>query len=142
MIRQSKATAVWKGNLKGGLGMISSGSSAYKDLSYTFKPRFEDAPGTNPEELIASAHAACFSMALSGELGKANLTPESIETTATATLDTIDGKATVTEIHLATKVHAGAANADAIRKAAETAKSNCPISRLLNAKVTLEVSVV
>ena len=142
MSKHSNATAVWKGDLKSGIGMMSAASGAFKSVSYTFKTRFEDAPGTNPEELIAAAHAACFSMAFSGELNKAGITPESIETTATTTLEPIEGKQTVTEVHLDSKVTAPGADEAAIQTAGDNAKAGCPISRLLNAKVTLNVSVV
>lgn len=142
MIKQSQATAVWKGDLKSGTGVIDSQHGAIKHVGYNFAKRFEDQQGSNPEELIAAALASCFSMAFSGELGKSNITPESISTNATTSLDQVDGKPTVTEVHLTTEVKAGNADKDVIRRAAETAKSGCPISRLLNAKVTLDVNVI
>src|SRR6476620_12679754 len=95
-----KATAVWSGGLKDGNGKISTDSGVLKDTQYSFSTRFEDGIGTNPEELIAAAHAGCFSMALSGQLGAANLTAESIKTTATVTLDKVDGGFAVTTVHL------------------------------------------
>lgn len=140
MIKQSQATAVWKGDLKGGSGVINSQHGAVRHVEYNFSKRFEDQPGVNPEELIAAAHAACFSMALSAELAKQRITAESISTTATTSLDLVDGKPTVSEIHLTTEVLAGA-DKETIRQAAEAAKAGCPISRLLNAKITLDVNV-
>jgi osmotically inducible protein OsmC len=142
MIKQSHATAVWKGDLKGGSGVIDSQHGAVRHAEYNFSKRFESQQGVNPEELIAAAHAACFSMALSGELAKNRITAESISTTATVSLDQVDGKPTVSEIHLATEVRAGTADKEAILRAAEAAKAGCPISRLLNAKITLAVNVV
>lgn len=141
MAKHSKATAVWKGDLKSGTGSFSAASGIFKDVTFSFRTRFEDAPGTNPEELIAAAEAACFSMAFSAELGKAGITPDSIQTTATTTLDTVDGKPTVTEIHLQSEVQAGGADQDVILRAADIAKKNCPISRLLNAKIIADVRV-
>ena len=141
MSKHSRSTAVWKGDLKSGIGMMSADSGTFKDVAYTFATRFGDTPGTNPEELIAAAHAACFSMAFSGELGKANIIPESISTSATTSLDTIEGKPTVTGIHLETSVRAGAADKEAIMRAADMAKANCPISRLLKTNVTLDVKI-
>lgn len=125
------ATALWKGNLKEGKGEFSTASGLVKHVPYTFSTRFGDAAGTNPEELVGAAHAACFSMALSGELGKANVTAESIETTATVTMEKVNEKMTVTSIHLDTRVNAPGAAKGVVEKAAEDAKNGCPISRLL-----------
>src|SRR6202165_2979579 len=97
---QRKASAVWKGGLKDGQGTVSSASGILSNTKYSFKTRFEDAPGTNPEELIAAAHAACFSMALSAQLGGANLTPESISTAATLTMEKPEAGWSITAIHL------------------------------------------
>ena len=141
MIRQSQATAVWHGDLKSGRGIIDSQTGALKNVEYSFATRFGDQRGANPEELIAAAEAACFSMALSAELARNRITAESISTTATTTLDQVDDKPTVTEVHLTTEVRAGAANRDTVLRAAEAAKAGCPISRLLKAKVTLVVNV-
>jgi len=138
---ESKAKAVWKGGLKDGNGVISSGSGAIKELPYTFKTRFEGAQGTNPEELIAAAHSGCFSMALSAELGKANITPESIETNATVSLAQKDGGFSVTDSRLETTVRAPGGDRSAIERAAADAKENCPISKLLNAKISLHLTV-
>ncbi len=136
-----KASAVWRGGLKEGTGTISSQSGVLKDTAYSFKQRFGDAAGTNPEELIAAAHSACFSMALSAELGKANLTPESIETRASLTFDTTDKGPTVTKIHLETVGTVPGASAEAFEAAAQSAKANCPISRLLATEITLEAKL-
>jgi osmotically inducible protein OsmC len=126
-----KAGAVWKGGLKDGSGTISTESRALAEMPYDFAKRFEDKPGTNPEELIAAAHASCFSMALSGELGKAGLSADSIRTTATVTMVPVDGRPTVTDIHLEVKAKVPGAAAPAFQAAAQAAKEGCPISRLL-----------
>src|SRR6201988_1899140 len=119
---QRKASAVWKGGLKDGNGTVSSTSGGLNNTPYSFTTRFEDAPGTNPEELIAAAHASCFSMALSAQLGAANFTPESINTTANLKLEKGDSGFAITSIHL--DVTAKVPNADeaAFQKAAENAK--------------------
>jgi lipoyl-dependent peroxiredoxin len=130
---QRKATAVWKGGLKDGRGTITGESKAFQDLAYDFRKRFESDPGTNPEELIAAAHAGCFSMALSAELGKAGLTPESIRTTAAVTLEMLESGPTVTAIHLDVVARIPGAEAAAFLSAANGAKDGCPISRLLKA---------
>lgn len=134
---QRKASAVWKGGLKDGKGSVSSASGVLSNTSYSFTTRFENSPGTNPEELIAAAHAACFSMALSAQLGNANLTPDSINTTATLSLDKLDTGWTVTAIQLDVVARVPKADNTAFQKAAEDAKAGCPISKLLNAKITM-----
>ena len=141
MIRQ--ATAVWSGGLKDGKGNLTSGSKALSNVPYDFKMRFEDAPGTNPEELIAAAHAGCYSMALSGELGKANITAQQIETTSKVTMEPVDGKPTVKKSALALRVKAPGADRNAIQAAADAAKAGCPISRLLapGLEITLETNI-
>lgn len=136
MIR--KGSAVWKGGLKEGKGTVSTDSGVLSNAQYSFGTRFENGKGTNPEELIGAAHAGCFSMALSAELGKVNLTPESISTTATVTLEMLDSGPTVTTIHLETVAKIPGAERSAFEKAANNAKAGCPISRLLNAKITME----
>jgi osmotically inducible protein OsmC len=128
-----QATAVWKGGLKDGSGTISGESRAFRELPYDFRKRFESDPGTNPEELIAAAHAACFSMALSAELGKASLTPASIRTTAAVTLEMLPAGPTVTAIHLDVAARIPGADPAAFDRAALAAKEGCPISRLLAA---------
>jgi osmotically inducible protein OsmC len=137
---QRKATAVWKGGLKDGQGTISGESRAFRDLAYDFRKRFESDPGTNPEELIAAAHAGCFSMALSGELGSARLVPESIRTTAAVTLEMLPGGPTVTAIHLDVVARVPGADRAAFEKAAGAAKDGCPISRLLGKAATITLS--
>jgi osmotically inducible protein OsmC len=135
---QRQATAIWQGGLKDGKGTISGASGAFRDLPYDFRQRFENEPGTNPEELIAAAHAGCFSMALSGELGKAGLTPASIRTTAAVTLEMLETGPTVTAIHLDVSARIPGAAAAAFDRAAAAAKEGCPISRLLKAaKITM-----
>ncbi|HEV8116898.1 MAG TPA: OsmC family protein, partial [Thermoanaerobaculia bacterium] len=133
-----KASAQWQGDLKGGKGTISSDSGVLSDTRYSFTTRFENEKGTNPEELIAAAHAGCFSMALSAELGKASLTPESIRTTATVSLDKLDTGWTVTESHLDVTAKVPGASQEAFLTAALAAETGCPISRLLKAKITLD----
>jgi osmotically inducible protein OsmC len=137
MIRKSKATAVWQGGLQEGKGNVSFDSGVLSNASYSFAQRFESAKGTNPEELIAAAHAGCFSMALSDELGKADLVAESIETRATLDFEMKDNKPTVTRIHLDCVARVPQASAAAFDKAAQDAKTGCPISRLLNTQITL-----
>ncbi len=136
------ASAVWNGSLKEGKGTISSQSGALKAMQYSFAARFESGVGTNPEELIAAAHAGCFSMALSAELGKAGFTPDSIETTAVVTLDLHD-KPTVTKIHLTTKAKIPGIDKAKFDEIAGGAKAGCPISRLLAAaEITLDATLV
>ncbi len=136
-----KATAQWNGDLKSGKGTFSASSGAFKDLPYTWARRFGDEPGTNPEELIAAAHASCFSMAFSGDLGKANITPAWIKTECNITFDKGEKGFTILESHLTTTVKAPGAAKAAIEKAAADAKAGCPISRLLNTKITLELKI-
>jgi osmotically inducible protein OsmC len=135
---QRKGSAVWAGGLKDGKGTVSTDSGALRDTPYSFAMRFENAPGTNPEELIAAAHAGCFSMALSAQLEKAGLKAERIETTATVTLEQTDGGFSITAVHLDTKMRIPGANQAAVMEAAENAKKGCPVSRLLNAKITMD----
>ena len=139
MIR--KGSAVWKGGLKDGKGTVSTESGVLSNAQYSFGTRFENGKGTNPEELIGAAHAGCFSMAFSAELGKLNLTPQSISTTATVTLDMLDTGPTVTTIHLETVAKIPGADKSAFEKAANNAKAGCPISRLLNAKITMDAKL-
>jgi osmotically inducible protein OsmC len=138
---ERKASAVWKGGLKDGKGEFSAPSGVFSHVPYSFKTRFEDSPGTNPEELIAAAHASCFSMALSAQLGGANLTPESINTTANLKLEKLESGFAITAIHL--DVMAKVPNADdaAFQKAAENAKAGCPVSKVLNAKITMSAKL-
>jgi len=136
-----KASAVWNGDLKSGKGTISSDSGVLKNTQYSFSTRFESGVGTNPEELIASAHAGCFAMAFSAELGKAGFTPASIHATATVTLDKTDAGWTVTESHLDMTAKIPGIDQGKFTEIANGAKAGCPISRLLNAKVTLDAKL-
>ncbi len=138
---ERKASAVWKGSLKDGQGTVSSASGILSNTKYSFKTRFEDAPGTNPEELIAAAHAACFSMALSAQLGAANLTPESIETSATLSMEKLEAGWTITAVHLDVVAKVPGASAEAFNKATQDAKAGCPVSKVLNAKITLDAKL-
>ena len=135
------ASAEWRGGLKDGKGTISTDSGVLDSTQYSFSTRFEDGKGTNPEELIAAAHAGCFSMALSGQLGNANLTAESIKTTASVKLEKTDAGFTVTEVHLNVAARVPGASAEQFETAANNAKAGCPISRLLNAKITMEAKL-
>jgi osmotically inducible protein OsmC len=136
-----KASAVWRGGLKDGKGTISSESGVLKETQYSFSTRFENGIGTNPEELIAAAHAGCFSMALSAEMGKAGITPESIHTTATITMDKTDAGWTVTESHLDVTAKIPGVDPAKFTTAANAAKAGCPISRLLKANVTMDAKL-
>jgi len=138
---QRKGSAVWKGGLKDGNGQVSTGSGGLSAAPYTFASRFETGGKTDPEELVAAAHAACFSMALSGQLGQANLKADSIATTANLTLEKTDAGMTVTAIHLVVKAKVPGADKAAFDQAAANAKAGCPISRLLNAKITMEAAL-
>ena len=135
------ASAVWKGGLQDGRGTVSTESGRLSNTPYNFKMRFESEKGTNPEELIAAAHAACFSMALSLFLGQAGMTAESIETKATVSLDQVDGGFAVTSSHLQTNVKIPNANRASFDKAVEAAKTGCPISKLLHAKITMDAKL-
>ena len=135
MIR--KASAVWKGSLKEGQGTVSTESGVLSNNQYSFSTRFENGRGTNPEELVAAAHAGCFSMALSAQLGGAGLTPESIETTAALTFEKLEVGFTVTKIHLDVAARVPGASQAAFDEAAQGAKAGCPISRLLKAEITM-----
>jgi lipoyl-dependent peroxiredoxin len=138
---ERKASAVWKGGLKDGKGTISSTSGVLSNTPYSFTTRFEGTPGTNPEELIASAHAACFSMALSAQLGGANLTPESINTSATLTMEKLEAGWTITAVHLDVVAKVPGASAEAFNKAAQDAKAGCPVSKVLNAKISMNAKL-
>jgi osmotically inducible protein OsmC len=136
------ASAVWHGGLKDGKGTISTQSGTLKDTQYSFSARFENGVGTNPEELIAAAHAGCFTMALSAQLTDANHKPDSIETTAVVTLDLKDAP-TVTKIHLTTRAKVPGIEKEAFDELAKKAKEGCPISRLLKAaEITLDAQLV
>ena len=133
-----KASAVWRSGLKDGRGTISTQSGVLSDTQYSFSTRFEEGIGTNPEELIAAAHAGCFSMALSAQLGEAGLVAESINTTATITLEKTDTGFTITAVHLDVTARIPRADAQAFAVAANNAKAGCPVSRVLNAPITMD----
>ena len=132
-----KGSAEWRGGLKDGTGTVSSESGALSGVPYSFSTRFEGVKGTNPEELIAAAHAGCFSMALSAQLGGAGITPQSIRTTASVTLEKVDAGFAVTSVHLDVTARIPGADRAAFEKAANEAKAGCPISKLLNARITM-----
>jgi len=136
-----KASAEWSGGLKDGKGTISTDSGVLADTQYSFGTRFEEGKGTNPEELIAAAHAGCFAMALSGQLGNAGMTAERINTIATVTLEKTDAGFTVTSVHLDVNVKIPGADRQAFETAANNAKTGCPISRLLNTKITMDAKL-
>jgi osmotically inducible protein OsmC len=139
MIR--KASAVWNGSLKEGKGTISTESGVLSNAQYSFSTRFENGRGTNPEELIAAAHAGCFTMALSAQLGNAGITPESLETTASVTLEKLEAGFTVTKVHLDVEARMPGGDSVAFQKAAEAAEKGCPISRLLKAEITMTATI-
>ena len=132
------ASAVWTGSLKEGNGKISTDSGVLADTQYSFSTRFEDGKGTNPEELIAAAHAGCFSMALSAEIGKLGKTVESIQTSAEVTMEKSAAGFTISAIHLKVKGKVPNWDPAAFKAAAESAKNGCPVSRVLKANITLE----
>jgi osmotically inducible protein OsmC len=136
-----KASAVWQGGLKDGKGRISTDSGVLDNSQYSFSTRFEEGKGTNPEELIAAAHAGCFAMALSGQLGDAGLTAESINTTAAVTLDKTDAGFTITTVHLDVTAKVPGASQEAFETAANNAKAGCPISRVLKAEITMSAKL-
>jgi osmotically inducible protein OsmC len=131
------AKAVWNGSIKDGSGSFGTSSGAIQHQAYSFRTRFEDAPGTNPEELIAAAHASCFSMALSAQLGERGIIPQSVETTSTITFE----NKMLTRSALQSTVKAAAADRKKIEEAAAAAKAGCPISKVLNLEITLELDV-
>ena len=136
-----KGSAVWKGGLKDGKGTVSTDSGVLSNTQYSFSTRFEDGKGTNPEELIAAAHAGCFSMALSAQLGNAGMTAESIATTATVNLEKTDAGFTITAVHLDVKAEIPGADKTAFDTAANNAKAGCPVSRVLNATITMDAAL-
>jgi osmotically inducible protein OsmC len=136
-----KASAVWQGGLKDGSGTISTDGGALQDTQYSFTARFEQGTGTNPEELIAAAHAGCFSMALSAQLGEAGLKADRIATTCTVTFEKTDKGWTITQSHLAVTAKIPGADQAAFEKATGNAKAGCPISRVLNTNITMEAKL-
>ena len=136
-----KGSAVWTGDLKEGDGIVSTASGVLDQTRYGFKSRFEEGPGTNPEELIGAAHAGCFSMALSGALGKAGFTPDQISTTATVSLEQVDGGFEIKAIHLDVSAKVPGVDDAAFQKAAEGAKAGCPVSKLLKAEISMSAKL-
>lgn len=138
---QRKASAAWQGGIRDGKGTISTASKVLASTPYSFGTRFEGEPGTNPEELLAAAHAGCFSMALSLMLGEAGIRPERIDTTATVTLEKLDTGFTITRVHLDVAVRAAGADRGKFDAAAVKAKENCPLSKVLRAEITMEAKL-
>jgi osmotically inducible protein OsmC len=135
---QRKGSAVWRGGLKDGKGTVSSETGVLRDTPYSFSARFESGAGTNPEELLAAAHAGCFSMALSGQLGAANMTAEEIKTTATVSLEKVEGGFAITKVNLDVTARIPGANQQAFETAANNAKAGCPVSKLFKgAEITM-----
>lgn len=135
------ASAVWTGGIREGKGTISTETGVLSDTPYSFSARFEEGKGTNPEELIAAAHAGCFAMAFSGQLGEAGMTAEKIDVTAAVTLVKTEAGFTITMVHLDVRARIPGADRSAFEQAAENAKTGCPVSRLLNAKITMDVGL-
>jgi osmotically inducible protein OsmC len=135
-------SAKWQGGIKDGKGAISTKSGALKDYPYGFASRFEGKPGSNPEELIGAAHAACFTMALSLILGEAKLTAEQMETKADVTLEKVDDGFAITSVHLTLSAKIPGAGRAKFVELAAIAKANCPVSKLLNTKITLEATLL
>jgi len=134
-------SAVWKGGIKDGSGTVSTESGVLEGVSYSFAKRFGEENGTNPEELIGAAHASCFSMALSGALGAAGMTADEIAASSAVTVVPVEGGFAITAVHLTVKAKIPGADPEAFRKAAEGAKANCPVSKVLNAEITMDASL-
>ena len=135
------ASAVWTGNLKEGKGSVSTAGGALRETPYGFSSRFENGAGTNPEELIAAAHAGCFTMATSAALGRAGFTPDRLATEATVTLEQVQGNWTITTIHLKMDARVPGISKEKFAEIAGDAKANCPVSRVLKADITLEANL-
>jgi len=138
---QRKASAVWQGGLKDGKGSLTTDSKVLSAAPYSFGTRFEGTPGTNPEELLAAAHAGCFSMALSMILGEAGIKPERIDTTATVTFEKLDTGFTITKVHLDVAVRAPGADTAKVEESAAKAKAGCPVSKVLRAEITMDAKL-
>jgi osmotically inducible protein OsmC len=136
-----KASAVWNGSLRDGKGTISSDSGVLSDTQYSFATRFAEDKGTNPEELIAAAHAGCFSMALANELGKSGLTPDSIKTSAVVTLEQTASGFAITAVHLDVAAKVPGASRETFETVATTAKNGCPVSKVLKADITMDAKL-
>jgi osmotically inducible protein OsmC len=139
---QRTASAHWSGGLKDGKGTVSTQSGVLSQTQYSFSTRFENGVGTNPEELVAAAHAGCFTMALSAQLGEAGMKADSIDTTATVTLEKTDAGFTITASHLDVKVKIPGADKAKFDQAAQNAEKGCPVSRVLNAKISMNAELV
>jgi osmotically inducible protein OsmC len=139
---QRTGSAHWSGGLKDGKGTVSTPSGVLKDAQYSFSTRFENGIGTNPEELLAAAHAGCFSMALSAQLSNAGMTAESIDTSATVTLDKTEAGFSITSSHLDVTVKIPGADKAKFDEAAKAAETGCPVSRVLNAKITMDAKLI
>lgn len=137
MIKRT-GSAVWSGGIKDGKGAVSTQSGVLDNAQYGFNTRFENGPGTNPEELLGAAHAGCFTMALSGQLGEAGMTATRLKTTATVTLEKVEGGFSISAVHLNLEATIPGANQEAFEAAALRAKQNCPVSKLFNAAITLD----
>jgi osmotically inducible protein OsmC len=135
---ERRATAVWQGGLRDGNGTLTTESKVLSNTPYSFSTRFEGSPGTNPEELLGAAHAGCFSMALSLQLGEAGIKPERIETKATITFEKLDAGFTITRSHLDVTVRAPGADRAKFDAAAQKAKSGCPLSKVLRADISMD----
>lgn len=140
-MKKRQATAHWQGGIKDGTGTLSTSSGALQDTPYGFKDRFEEGPNTNPEELIGAAHAGCFAMALSGQLGNAGMTAESLDVTANVTLEPQGEGFAITSVHLDLTARVPGADRDAFMQAANNAKNGCPVSKLLKAEITLDAKL-
>lgn len=138
---KKSASAHWSGGIKDGQGSISTETGVLREAPYGFKSRFEDGPGTNPEELIGAAHAGCYSMALALELGKANLTADSIDTTAVVTLDKDGDGFSITAVHLTCAARIRGTNPADFAKIAQATKDGCPVSKVLKAAITLDATL-
>lgn len=138
---QRNASAHWTGGLRDGKGTLTAPSGVLNNTPYSFATRFESQPGANPEELIAAAHAGCFSMALSAQLGAAGMTAQSIDTAATVTLEKVDSGFAITTVHLQVKVKIPGGDRAKFEKAAKDAKEGCPVSKVLNAKISMDAQL-
>jgi osmotically inducible protein OsmC len=137
-----KGSAIWKGSIREGQGTVATESGTLKNAPYSFTSRFEHGAGTNPEELLGAAHAGCFSMALSGQLGGAKLTAESIETTATVTVEKLADGFAITKVHLDVKAKVPGADAATFAQLTANAKAGCPVSKLFNTTITMDATLV
>lgn len=137
-----KGSAVWRGSIREGQGTVSTETGTLAAAPYNFTSRFEHGAGTNPEELLGAAHAGCFSMAFSGQLGAAQLVAQSIETTATVTVEKLEGGFAITKVHLAVKATVPGADRAKVEAAAAAAKAGCPVSKLFNAPITMDLALV